>query len=88
MPIEQKPFVRYNEEKKADSFAIRLNNEERLILEDCKKILQQPKDSTALKQLAWIGAKTLHDPKLMEIVTTITDNKRKNRRIGIIDYEP
>jgi len=62
--IKQKPFVRYNLEKKDDSFAVKLNPEERKKLEEAKQVIQQLKDSTALKQHAWIGAKVIQQPTL------------------------
>ena len=87
MPIKQEPFTRYNEEKKNDTFTIWLNKEERELLEESKKILEQPKDSTALKTLAWIGAKTIGTEKTSYILGVVFDNKRKNKRLGIIDFE-
>jgi len=82
----KKPFVRYNEEKTNDAFTVRLNKEERILLNDCKIILEQKKDSTALKQLAWFGAKTLQDDKMKYIIQELFKNKRKNTRLGIIDF--
>lgn len=87
MSLEQKPFTRYNEEKKVDSFSVRLNDEERTILNNCKKLIEQPKDSTALKTLAWLGAKTLHEDKTKYLLETVFKNKRKNYRIGITEFE-
>lgn len=49
--------------------------------------MEQKKDSTALKTLAWIGAKTLGDEKIDYILGTLFKNKRKNKRLGIIDFE-
>lgn len=87
MPIIQKPFTRYNEEKKADTFTIRLNKQEREQLENDKKKLQQAKDSTAFKQLADIGRIVLHEGKTARIISIVTHNKRRNRRVGIADFE-
>lgn len=87
MTIEQKPFVRYNEEKKADTFTVWLSGEDRAMLENAKVVLEQPKDSTVLKQLARIGAKTLGTSQSMEILSIIFKNKRKNKRQGIVEYE-
>lgn len=83
MVLEKVPFVRYNEEKKQDCFPVYLNEEERTILNACKKVLEQPKDSTALKQLAWIGAKHIEGPETRYIIETLFKNKRKNQRLGI-----
>jgi len=87
MGLQQEPFRRYNETKKIDSFTVRLNKEERQRLDLCKYILEQSKDSTTLKQLAWIGAKVLHDPKIDVLLQTIFKNKRKNKRTGIVEFE-
>jgi len=87
MTIEQEPFVRYHEEKKVDSFAVWLNKEEREMLEQAKIILEQPKDSTALKQLAWIGSKLLGSSQTSYILGTVFKNKRKNKRMGIVEFE-
>ena len=74
-------------QRKKDFINLRLNNEEWLQLDRNKKILNQPKDSTAVKQLVAIATKVIHDKKIMEIVELITENKRKNKRTGIIEYE-
>jgi len=89
MAIEQKPFVRYHEEKKVDSFAVKLSKDgsERELLEKAKKLLEQTKDSTALKQLAWIGAEVILDKKIRRLIDNVTNNRRKNKRLGIIDFD-
>ena len=87
MAIEQEPFTLYHEEKKRDTFTVSLNDEQRKILEDCKKIIEQKKDSTALKQLAWIGAKVIHEPKTKELLGIVFINKRNNERSNIADFE-
>ena len=70
-----------------DTFTVRLNKEERGLLDDDKKLLEQPKDSTALKQLAHIGRIVLHDPATTRIILTVFKNKRKNKRIGLVEFE-
>ena len=89
MPIENQPFVRtkLDEEQRSDTFTIKLNAEERKWLEEMKQIIEQEKDSTAIKQLAYIGAKVLLEPKTTYILETIFDNKRKNKRLGIGQFE-
>ena len=66
---------------------VRLNEDERLMLNKSKKLLEQEKDSTALKTLAWIGAKVIHEEKILYLLGTIFKNKRNNKRIGIIEFE-
>ena len=89
MPIEKPPFVRQTlgDKPKIDSFAVRLNEDERKWLEEDKRILEQEKDSTALKQLALLGHFVLHDPKIGAILGVVFKNKRNNKRLGIVTYE-
>lgn len=82
MVIEQEPFRAYNPDRKKETFTVKLNDDEWRELDDCKKILEQPKDSTAMKQLAWIGAKVLKQDSTLMILETVFKNKRKNRRTG------
>jgi len=84
MSLEQVPFRKYNVgEKKTDSFTVWLNPEERKILDNAKRLLEQPKDSTALKTLARLGAKLLGDDKTVFILDTVFKNKRNNKRTGL-----
>lgn len=87
MSIQQEPFRPYNTSKVRDSFTINFNAAERKAFEELKKLLNQKKDSTAMKQLAFIGAKALQSNLIKPIVNTIIDNRRKNSRLGIVDFE-
>ena len=81
------PFRKYNlEERKKDVFSLRLNDEERAKLEEDKRILRQPKDSTAVKMLMKIGHFVIHEPKIKEIVNTIFENNRKNEKTGLTEF--
>lgn len=89
MPVEKAPFTTYRTEEertedKGKVFTIRLNREEVKALDEAKLILQQPKDSTAVKQLAEIGLNVLHDDLLGHVIKTLFNNKRRNRRTGIM----
>ena len=75
------------EGKGIDTFNVWLNKEDREMLNKAKILLQQSKDSTALKILAWIGAKTLGDEKTAYILEMVMSNKRKNKRLNIVDFE-
>jgi len=86
MAIINEPFRR-EQEKKVDVIPVRLNEEEREELNVAKKILNQSKDSTALKQLSSIGAKVLHDGLTGNIIKSIFANKRKNWRTGINEFD-
>jgi len=88
MAIKQEPFRVYNEEKQVDSFTIRLNPEERKLFEECKYIIQQEKDSTAMKQLSLlIASKVIHDEKIKGFLGVVLGNYRKNKRLGIVNFD-
>ena len=90
MTIEKQPFTRYHEdgEERPDTFTVRLNKQEREDLENLKKIFQQTKDSTAVKQaLAIAYSVVIHDKKIAAILEIVTQNKRRNKRLGITDFE-
>ena len=70
-----------------DSFTIRLNKEERIQLDKDKALIEQPKDSTALKTLARIGSKVIHEEKITYILDQIIGNKRRNKRTGNVEFE-
>ncbi len=76
-----------NGKKKVDIVSHRLNEYKRSVLDSSKKLLEQPKDSTALWTLAEIGANVLHDQKMGMILRTVFKNKRNNKRNNISDYE-
>lgn len=79
--------TRTEEERAKDKgrvFTIRLNKEETKQLEEVMDFLQQPKDSTAFKQMFKIGyLNVIHDEKMKTIIGSILDNRRKNWRTGI-----
>ena len=56
--LEKVPFVRYNENKKDDTFTVKLNKDERELLERMKESLDIKSDSKALKLFALIGFKS------------------------------
>lgn len=88
MPIINKPdFKRRDFEKKKDTFNIHLNAEERQKLEEMKYLLQQEKDSTAMKQLAEIGSKVLLDEKTKAVLGIVLNNYRRNKRLGIVTFD-
>lgn len=88
--IEQKPFTRYHEDKKADTFTVRLGDDfSREDLNKGKEVLEQERDSTALKQLATIGlAFVLQDKKTNTLLQILFKNKRNNKRQGIVTFAP
>lgn len=85
--IQNKKFQRKDFDLTADVISIKFNEDYRELLKKCKEVLEQPKDSTAIKQLMQIGAKVILDEKMTTILGVIHSNKRKNKRLGIIDFE-
>ena len=88
MVLRKKDGIYYSETKpQRDIVPVRLNEKEREILESSKQILEQAKDSTAIKQLMIIGSIVIHEEKIIKILKLIFDNKRKNKRLGIVEFE-
>jgi len=92
MTIIQKPFVKYKlddekDNEKRETFTVSLNKAERQELEDDKKILQQSKDSTAIKQMWRIGRIVLHDDMTGKILKEILQNRNRNKRLGIVEFD-
>jgi hypothetical protein len=94
MAIEKQPFTSYTLEgeqigAKADIVNIRLNSEERALLDKCKLILRQERDGTALKQLAIIGAaNVIHDVSINTFLGFFFKNSNNNARLGVGLDEP
>jgi len=78
---------RLEEERSKDKskvLTIRLNEEESKQLDEVMAFLQQPKDSTAYKQMFRLGyLNVIHDEKIKAILTAVLENRRKNWRTGI-----
>lgn len=68
--------------QKGEVLRVHLNEQDRITLDLGKEILEQPKDSTALKQLAYIGYLHLNGVVLKDLVKIVIENKRKNKRTG------
>ena len=97
MTEEAKPFedkwssyraVNDIKETKQDVISLKLNPEERLLLEKDKATLQQEKDSTAVKQMVEIARKVIHDSPEGLFFRTTLENLRRNKRLGIVEVEP
>ena len=82
--------TRLEEKKKEDKgkvFTIRLNEEQIKQLEWCQKVLSQPKDSTAYKQVFEFGLFVLQQDLTGRVLTTVFKNKQRNWRTGVVDPE-
>lgn len=88
MVIIKQRFRRYNLEREDDNFTIRLTEKDKVWFLPAKTFIKQPKRSTAMKQLAEIGAMVvLHDRKTSKILDVIGGNMRRNDRLGIPESE-
>jgi hypothetical protein len=89
MVIIKEPFRRYNIEKEDDNFTIRLTDKDKIWFLPAKSLINQPKRSTAMKQLAEIGANVLQDKKIAKIFDVVKGNSYRKYRLGIkeFDYE-
>ena len=77
MPLVPKdPFSRQHLKKKADTFTVRLNQQERAMLEEIKEDLNINSDSKALKFAAWIGKNVLHTVFSRKILRFLFDKDR------------
>ena len=68
-------------------FTVCLNDVERQMLDKCKVVLQETKDSSALKQLAGIGYLVLRDPLIGGVLGQFMSNRKDNKRLGIPEPE-
>jgi hypothetical protein len=75
------------EGKQKDVVSVNLDIQERNMLEEAKGILEQEKDSTALKQLAYIGFKSMTREENAYLLAVVFANKRRNKRLGIGQFD-
>ena len=90
MPLEKEPFTStlLEEERGDRTFNIRITKRDMEWFAPAKKFINQPKNSTAMKQLAEIGAaNVLHDKKTHTILDIIQNNSRRAKRLGIAESE-
>ena len=92
MVLTKVPFQRYKldeekEKEKGKLFTVRLNEDEYKQLLEIKKLIQQPKDSTAIKILAEIGANVIQEEINGKILKIVLRNINKNERLGIMFVE-
>jgi len=70
------------DKRKVFPVSLNLEQQEFIFSAKTKVLLQQDKDSTIIRQLALIGAKLIHSAQIAEVLEVISDNKRKNKRMG------
>lgn len=88
MSIKKEPFRKYSlDENKSDVVSVKFNTEERKEFEEWKYLLQQERDSSALKELARIGSEVLLERKFKVANQIILNNYRKNKKLGIVTFD-
>ena len=84
MVIEKKKFSLYNlDGNKQDIITIRLNTEERELLNQDKKLLNMDRDGTTIKALIMAGRNVLHDPKIQPFFRIFLRIQRKGEEIDM-----
>lgn len=70
-----------------DVISIKLNDEWKEVIAALQIILEQDKHSTIIKQSLLIASKVLNTELQQSILGMVFENKRKNKRLGIIEFE-
>ena len=85
--LEKKPFENYtldSEKKdKQDIVPLRLNKEERFLLERDKKFLMSDRDGTTIKMLMVAGREVLHAPFLYPFLKVFLKKKANKEEIDL-----
>lgn len=73
---------------KRETFTVSVNKDERTWLNEAKNKINEIKDSSAIKKLAYIGyLNVLHNPQTSYTIDMVLKNKRNNKRLGIPDFD-
>lgn len=83
--ITQEPFRKYKldhetAKDKGKTFTVWMSDQEFLDLQKDMEFINEPKPSTALKQLAKIGSNLLGQPSMEFTIQTLFKNKQKRER--------
>lgn len=82
--VTQEPFTNYklDEEKKGagKTFTVWMSDDEYADLQRDMEFINEPKPSTALKQLAKIGSNLLGQPSMAYTIKTLFKNKERRER--------
>lgn len=74
-----------SESEQRDRFQVEFNQKEREEFIQMQLFINQVKDATALKQMAWLGwlAISNHDEFMLQFRETLFINAKNNKRLGI-----
>jgi hypothetical protein len=85
--IQEEKFRKKDETPTGRKISLNINDEEAKLIRRAQSILRQPKRSTALKQLVYIGANVVFEDKMGNVLEIVLNNVRKNDRLGIVDVD-
>lgn len=84
-PFERQKLDEEKAKKKGTKVTVRLNEEEYARLKEVMVIIEQPKESTALKTMFELAhANVVQDRFTAILLATIFKNKRNNYRSGVL----
>lgn len=85
MGFERKYGIEWAEKRDRDRFQVEFNPDERELFTNAQIYVQQCKDATAIKQLAFLGwfAISNHDKFLHYLRDSLFKNERNNQRLGL-----
>lgn len=83
MSLEKERFTSYDLNKKKNVFTVRVNDEERKLLEELKEVLNVASDGKALKIGALVGLNVLHSTFTRPVLKYLF----KKDRIKLEDYK-
>lgn len=89
MVLDKERFRLYKlkSDNKDRTLSVKLNPDEQAWIRYMKKIMQQDKEATLMKQLATIGTKVILDTPEGQYFQEVAENLRKNKRLGIVEIE-
>jgi hypothetical protein len=75
----------HRDKRERDRFQVEFNPEERALMNEARIRIMQPKDATAIKQLAFLGyfAISNHDKFMRYFQTVFLGNFRRSKRLGL-----
>lgn len=91
MEVEKPPFTPTKLESERDDnyrvISVKFNKDELAELNKAMVLLQQEKESTAIKQCMKLGFKVVLDQKNAMLLEILAGNLRRNERLGIVAVE-
>ena len=85
MRFERKYNEEFRDKRDRDRFQVEFNPEERALMNEARIRIMQPKDATAIKQLAFLGyfAISNQDKFMHYFQTVFLGNFRRSKRMGL-----